>query len=640
MKELINEKFIIRSDKENKLIFLGHKSDSTGMNWIEGNEKWGTVFYPEGISVLIERKFSEDGNLREIYSFTNTTEFPISFKRTDIGIYTTFNDNYEDTDICIEKKCHTHIFCGENAAYIMALQMGGRAPHLGMKVIRGSIVSYSVERDLTEESNDRGDFILHPDLPILQPKETIEIEWELFWFLDKIDFKKNLMKTYGFPIVNSQQFTYFIGETIKFDVLSSGVFKKEQIEIKYQGREIPFQLECDGNITVVKCRYLVKEPGEFKFDINFAERKTHVNFLGCKHLYQMIEERCRFIVEKQQYHKEGSVLDGAYLIYDNEEKKQYYSHLDDHNGGRERICMGILIARYLQKNRNEAFLESLKKYIAYIYRELYDSKTGVVFNDVKRNKDWHRLYNYPWMSVFYLELYRLFKDRKYLEDSFRTMERYYKEGGGTFYGIAIPAIELLEYLKLENMKAEAEIFENDFIKHALHILENGLHYPPFEVRYEQSIVAPAVSCLLQAYDITRDKRFLEEAEKQMEVLELFNGEQPDYHQYEVAIRHWDGRWFGKYRNYGDTYPHYWSSLTGIDFIQYSNITGNEKYKEKAKASFRGCLNLFGADGSASCAMVYPDMVNGKKGHYYDPWANDQDWALYFALRYEEATIKK
>ena len=53
---------------------------------------------------------------------------------------------------------------------------------------------------------------------------------------------------------------------------------------------------------------------------------------------------------------------------------------------------------------------------------------------------------------------------------------------------------------------------------------------------------------------------------------------------------------------------------------------------------RGCLNLFRKDGSASCAMVYPEMVNGKKGHYYDPWANDQDWALYFALRYEEATI--
>lgn len=638
MKELVNEKFIIRSNEENNIIFLSHSDDSSSMNWIEGKEKWGTVFYPKGIDVSIERKFAENGNLREIYSFKNITEFPIGFKRADVGIYTTFNDNYEDTDICIKEKCHTHIFNGENATYIMALQMGGRAPHLGMKIIKGSIISYSVERDLTEESNDRGDFILHPDLPILQPGESIEVEWELFWFLDKEDFKNKLIETHGFPVVSANQFTYFIGETINFEVLATGIFKKEEIKIKYYGTEIPCELRYDGDTTVVNCKYIVKAPGELKFEIKFAERNTHVNFLGCKPLYEMIEERCRFIVEKQQYHKEGSVLDGAYLIYDNEEQKQYYSHLDDHNGGRERIGMGILIARYLQKNQNEAFLESLKKYITYIYRELYDSNTGVVYNDVKRNLDWHRLYNYPWMSVFQLELYRLFKDRKYLKDSFCTIERYYKEGGAKFYGIAIPAIELLRYLKLENMKEEAEVFKKDFTTHALHILENGLHYPPFEVRYEQSIVAPAVSCLIQAYDITRDERFLEEAEKQMSVLELFNGEQPDYHQYEVAIRHWDGRWFGKYRNYGDTYPHYWSALTGMDFVQYSNITGNKKYKEKAKASFRGCLNLFRTDGSASCAMVYPEMVNGKKGNYYDPWANDQDWALYFALRYEEATI--
>ena len=473
MKELVNEKFIIRSNEENKLVFLGYKDDSTGMNWIEGKEKWGTVFCTKGIDVSIERKFAENGNLREVYTFKNTTEFPISFKRTDIGIYTTFNDNYEDSDICLEHKCHTHIFCGENAAYIMALQMGGRAPHLGMKVIRGSIVSYSVQRDLNEQSNDRGDFILHPNLPILQPEESIEIEWELFWFLDKVDFRKKLMETYGFPVVNSKQFTYFIGETISFEVIASGIFKKEQIEIKHNRIGIHFELRHVGETTVVQCEYLVKESRELKFEINFAGRKTHVNFLGCRDFNEMIEERCRFIVNKQQYHKEGSVLDGAYLIYDNEEKKQYYSHLDDHNGGRERIGMGILIARYLQNNKNEVFLQSLKKYIDYVYRELYDSNTGIVYNDVRRNLDWHRLYNYPWMSLFQLELYILFKDRKYLEDSFRTMERYYKEGGGEFYGIAIPAIELLKYINLENMKEEAEVFKQDFINHASHILGNG-----------------------------------------------------------------------------------------------------------------------------------------------------------------------
>src|SRR5699024_4317085 len=138
---------------------------------------------------------------------------------------------------------------------------------------------------------------------------------------------------------------------------------------------------------------------------------------------------------------------------------------------------------------------------------LYDRETGIVYNDVTRNLDWNRLYNYPWMSLFQLELYNLFKDTRYLEDSFRTMKRYYKEGGRTFYGIAIPAVELISCLELENMKEEADIFRKEFIAHSEQILENGINYPPFEVRFEQSIVAPAISCLLQAYVITKDKKF-------------------------------------------------------------------------------------------------------------------------------------
>ena len=53
------------------------------------------------------------------------------------------------------------------------------------------------------------------------------------------------------------------------------------------------------------------------------------------------------------------------------------------------------------------------------------------------------------------------------------------------------------------------------------------------------------------------------ARKQLDVLELFNGIEPSYHLREVAIRHWDGYWFGKRKLYGDTFPHYWSALTGL-----------------------------------------------------------------------------
>ena len=65
-----------------------------------------------------------------------------------------------------------------------------------------------------------------------------------------------------------------------------------------------------------------------------------------------------------------------------------------------------------------------------------------------------------------------------------------------------------------------------------------------------------------AYELSGDKKFLEMGEKILAVLELFSGFQPDFHMYEVGIRHWDGYWFGGNRIFGDTYPHYWSSITG------------------------------------------------------------------------------
>lgn len=635
MREMQNEMFQIQLDEQEYMSFLGYKDDENKMNWIKGKEKWGTVRVPDGIETRVHRQFLENGNLEETYSFKNTTEFPVFFKKTDAGIYTTWNDNYEDTDVCLAQRCHTHIFCGEEAAWIMALQMGDGAPHLGLKLKQGSIASYSVERDLSQESNDRGDFILHPVLPVLLPGEETKVVWELFWFADKEEFFEKLLETEGFPVIKARQFSYFAGETIRFEILVQGDVPEQEVQIQLEGKALRFQKQFHQGQTRLLVEYPVRNPGEYRFHIRIKEKKTHAAFFAAPDLHELIEKRCRFLVEKQQYHQPGTPLDGAFLIYDNEEECQYYSHLDDHNGGRERICMGILLARFLQIRESHDLKVSLEKYVKYVYRELYDRDTGLVFNDINRNNTWHRLYNYPWMAVFQLELYRLTKQKEYLQDSFSTMQRYYLEGGKSFYGIGIPATELYSALCAESMNEEAQEFKNAFLEHAEQICKNSIHYPPFEVRYEQSIVAPAVSCLFQAYALTKEEKFLQEAQKQMNVLSLFNGEQPDYHQYETAIRHWDGRWFGKYRNYGDTYPHYWSALTGMAYAQYGEETGKNDYMDKASASFRGCMNLFTKDGRASCAMVYPETVNGKKGHYYDPWANDQDWALYFALKYEE-----
>jgi hypothetical protein len=65
---------------------------------------------------------------------------------------------------------------------------------------------------------------------------------------------------------------------------------------------------------------------------------------------------------------------------------------------------------------------------------------------------------------------------------------------------------------------------------------------------------------------------------------------------------------------------------------YAELTGDDTYKARSEASLRGVLPLFFPDGTASCAYVFPRSVNGIQASYFDPYANDQDWGLYFYLR--------
>jgi hypothetical protein len=89
----------------------------------------------------------------------------------------------------------------------------------------------------------------------------------------------------------------------------------------------------------------------------------------------------------------------------------------------------------------------------------------------------------------------------------------------------------------------------------------------------------------------------------------------------------DGYWFGKREMFGDTFPHYWSVLTGEAFHYYALCTGDSTYQRCAENIVQNNLCLFSENGKASCAYLYPSKVNGIKAQFYDPYANDQDWAL-------------
>ena len=276
--------------------------------------------------------------------------------------------------------------------------------------------------------------------------------------------------------------------------------------------------------------------------------------------------------------------------------------------------------------------KSQQRYMDFVLRELVDGQTGEVFNDFGRDNSYERLYNMPWYATLMVEQYKLTGEKEYLRIACRILDTFYEKGGYTHYAIEMPILSLCHALQDAGLLTELGGMVGHFKKHGDRIAELGTHYPPFEVNYEQSIVAPAANILLQLYLLTREEKYLEDGKKQLQILELFNGHQPEYHLYETAIRHWDGYWFGKNRMYGDTFPHYWSGLTGNCFALMYVITGEKRYAKRAKDSLRGVLPMIFPDGSASCAFLFPVTVNGKKCSGYDPYANDQDWALYFYLR--------
>lgn len=661
---LKNLVFIAEIDEGNGgLKSLSLQADPDRMNWVEGTMTWGLMqsltgfdnyspipfkrltieqdcavsVYEDVDTVLTVTRKMSDKVFHEEYTLTNHRDTVLFYNRGDLGIYTTFNDSYTDAETCMKHRCHAHIWCGGQVSYIRALKMGFSENNVGLVLRKGALDGYSVERLAAESSNDRGDFILHPSPVVLEPGESMTIAWDIFMYPED-DFEKTVLTRNPEAImISARHDTVFIGET--FELRAQVASEIESVEVFCEGHAIPYRLEG----RTISVSMMPEKTGlhTFRFTVNGIA--TVARYYCVRKFSEILQQRIRFIIRNQQYHQPGSALDGAYLIYDNEDRRCYFQkYIVDHNACRERIGMGLLMARYLQHHDDPEVRASLEKFESFVRREFFDEDTGEVYNTIGKEPQHLRLYNAPWMISFWVEIFRLKKDPIYLDFTCKTMEYYYRNGGSHFYPNGSTFIESISVLRENGYEKEAEHLLERCREHIDNIVRKSTNYPKHEVRFEQTIVSPAVAITAQYYQFDPVPQILQDITKHVKILERFNGRQPDHRLNEIPIRHWDDYWFGKAQLFGDTFPHYWSVLSARAFMMYYEISGDVEYRTRAERCFRNTLCLFADDGTASCAYVYPYSIrmigaDGKygarvRGEFNDAWSNDQDFALYFILR--------
>ena len=141
------------------------------MNWVEGFGTWGVpagfefvscreegdsfsaLYRQETCEVAVERRV-QDGALYESYTFRNTGSYDLYYRRGGIGIFATFNDSYDGAEVCVDRRCDTHIWCGGAHSWILAQKMGPYPTDLALILRRGALDSYSVRRIQTEEAGN------------------------------------------------------------------------------------------------------------------------------------------------------------------------------------------------------------------------------------------------------------------------------------------------------------------------------------------------------------------------------------------------------------------------------------------------------------------------------------------------------
>ena len=634
------------------------------MNWILSNTRWGITEDFDFLSVDIQQngictvwennekqlkltvmKKIHENRYQESYCLSNLSDQNILINRDSFGLCFPYDCVFENKKDILNTSCITHVWCGGDVTWLYSSKPIGMPPSLICYCTKGSFSDYSLHYNISRVRsgcNYRGDIVLHPTEQNLSSGESLLFQLEYLFAEQTPDIAP--VGTYCDMRLSAERYSAFIHEKINCSFES--VQDLTGLEILVNGKYTDYSVTGNRAVWTISS----DQAEEIKVCARLDGKQTwmHLNIL--EPLPDILQKRAAFIVQKQQYHNPGSTLDGAYLIYDRADDTLVYSDsFGDHNACRERLSYGTIVTLALQYHYNPVMMESLIKHRAFVEREVFDVENAIVFNETGRNNRAHRAYNYPWMADYYLEWYNLSGEQQCIVNAARIMISYYDNANGIKQVSPCMRItDICEGLDKENLPALKKELLLKICAHADLIVEQGNYCFSHEVSCTQGLFLGKIDLLCQTYLLTGKEQYRDMAAYFLTKSDSFSARQPDFHVHDIAVRYWDLYWFGKMKIYGDTMPQWLSAWAGqVYTLMYKSGFG-DAFRQRAEQNLTNNLCVFQADGFGAASYLMPykvvqyssdpnyhnDHITEKTvyGHVYDDYANDQDWALYFAVK--------
>ena len=590
---------------------------------------------PEGVTCDVQRQ-DADGHATYAFTLKNVGTKPVCVDERAFGVVVPIDGVLAGRKHDAARAAIWHVWCGGEVTWLYACHTHGKGPVLSMNLLKGSVGSYSLLSDATVAptgAHSRGWPVLHATRRMLAPGEGMELVFRL-----EVTEKRPDCEVFDVPdaaVVQVQPCSAWVGGSVNVQVRTSRGVTNRVVKLETPGEKIiPIEIP----------------PGRDGAPSPSAARKTFVRVNALRPLREILETRARFTIERQQCDRPGDPTDGAYVIYDRATGRQVCSPgEDDHNAARERLGMGCVVAQAARVTGDPKLRASLERHRAFVLREIFDAGTGEVFNGVGRGNRHERRYNYPWMAAYWIEWHKLTGESLYLDYAVRIVDRYYAKLNGAAqesHGTFLP--ELANLLEKAGKDADAKRMREHLLAQADNILSRAGRSVSGEVALTGAMPAMRITFLAQAYLQTGARKYLDAALADVPQMRAYLARQPDYRTGMQNPRWWDGFWFGKSRLYGDTMPQWCGAAVGEACHWLARADGREADRLDARENLMGQLSAFFPDGFASCAgfafatATYtkesgaygPFMKPGTyAGAYWDDWANDQDWSLYYAMKY-------